>query len=91
MKNLEIDCGGIKTEAEFWDRYLAAAKPQQSGFGRNLDAFWDAVQGDGPGSPGLTSLAFTNTNSLQALHNGHFLESLRAIARDTTRISVTLT
>lgn len=84
--SLTVDCTGISSEAEFWQRYLDIAQPDGASiFGRNLDAFWDAVEGGGPGHPGEVEVRFSNSAALSVLSNGRFLQGLRKIARDTSK------
>jgi RNAse (barnase) inhibitor barstar len=89
-RTLTIDCGGVRTEAAFWQRYLDAAEPEEGGFGGNLDAFWDALAG-GPGWPGDVDLKFVNTAGLAALRDGQFIAALKKIAADVTFMSVSFT
>jgi hypothetical protein len=81
----------VASEAEFWDRYVEATNPLgKASFGRNLDAFWDAVEGGGPGWPGDVALIFKNAASLAALRDGRFLAALEKIASETsTSIAIT--
>ena len=95
MRKIRIDCAGVKSEAEVWQRYLdAAANPEGSQhFGRNLNAFWDAIQRGGPGWPGEADLTFTNTAELASLKladGASFLEELRKIANDSTNTRIEL-
>lgn len=88
MKKIILDCSNVTTEADFWNLYLTSAQPEYSDlFGRNLDAFWDALHG-GPGYPGECAIKITNTQSLLALRNGQFYAALRDIASDCQPISV---
>ncbi len=82
-----IDCAGVSGEQEFWDRYLAAVRPETQGFGRNLDAFWDALAG-GPGWPGPASLEFANAETLRPLRGGEFLAALEEIGRTQSRVPI---
>ncbi|URK87358.1 barstar family protein [Rhizobium sp. RCAM05350] len=95
VKTISIDCAGVTDIAEFWQRYLDAVQPGDADlFGRNLDAFWDAIEGGGPGWPGPVRLVFTNTGqmkSLKTVDGGSFLEKLRRIAGEATRIDIELT
>jgi len=71
---------------EFWQRYLTAAQPDGAAFfGRNLDAFWDAVEGGGPGWPNA-KLIIKNTADLEPA----FLDKLRRIANDATQTEIEL-
>lgn len=92
MKTINIDCAGVSSTDEFWRRYLDATRPDGGEhFGRNLDAFWDAIEGGGPGWPGEVVLAFQHTESLSALRTsagGSFLDGLRQVAEHATRIRV---
>jgi len=89
MRSIVVDCGAVKSEADFWSAYLHAAEPEGAGyFGRNLDAFWDGLNG-GPGWPGECRLQFVNTLPLQAFRGGAFLQVLRDIAGRSTAVEVT--
>lgn len=94
VKTISIDCAGLTDTAEFWHRYLDATQPQDAGFfGRNLDAFWDAIEGGGPGWPGNVRLVFTNASQIKSLRtfgSESFLEKLRQIANETTQIEIAL-
>jgi RNAse (barnase) inhibitor barstar len=95
MHEIIIDCTGVASTDELWERYLDAAKPEHASmFGRNLDAFWDAIEGGGPGWPGEVNLTFKNSGQLAALRirdgSGSFLDALRRIARDATALRITL-
>ncbi len=61
-------------------------------FGRNLDAFWDAVEAGGPGCPGKVKLVFKYANHLEPLRTrdgGHsFLDMLKDIAREATVVNI---
>ena len=90
MRSYTIDCALLKDEGAFWQAYLAATEPEGAGyFGRNLNAFWDALNG-GPGWPGECQLMFINTASLKALHEGRFYQALEKIARDSEFVDVCL-
>lgn len=88
MRSIVIDCSNIQSEADFWAAYVGAAKPDGADyFGRNLDAFWDGLNG-GPGWPGECRLRFVNTSSLQSLRGGSFIEALRDVAVRSTFVKV---
>jgi RNAse (barnase) inhibitor barstar len=83
-----IDCARIESEEEFWRAYLTATNPEGAGlFGRNLDAFRDALSG-GPGWPGVCVMYFTNTERIQSLQSGYFYEALLEIAHESDDVSV---
>lgn len=93
MREVLIDCSGIGSTEEFWQRYIDAAKPEDAAdFGRNLDAFWDAIEGGGPGWPGDVSLIFMHSDQLRDLrtlnNNASFLEALKTIADETTAVTI---
>lgn len=82
MKKYLLDCEAIGSASEFWDLYLRMVSPDGAGFfGRNLDAFWDATAGGGPGWPGSCQIVVTNTELLEQ-RNGEFLKKLQEIAGD---------
>jgi ribonuclease inhibitor len=90
MRSITIDCGRIQSETDLWSEYIRVADPEGSGnFGRNLDSFWDGLNG-GPGWPGRCELRFINTYTLSVFQNGQFLETLRDIAQKSTHVKVTL-
>ena len=91
MLTFVIDCRGVASEAEFWARYVEVVQPEGVRWcGRNLDAFWDAVDKGGPGWPGECTLRFVNTHELRGSAGGAFLEGLRVIARDATSMRISL-
>lgn len=94
MRTIVIDCSETKSEPELWQRYIDAAQPEAANrFGRNLDAFWDALEGGGPGWPGEVKLVFRHSNELARLGVGEgasLLEGLRRIAKEATRVEVGL-
>src|SRR4051794_11327732 len=91
LETISIDCDGVASEAQFWQRYLDEVNPVGADiFGRNLDAFWDAVERGGPGWPGGASLRFTSISALVPLRDGLFLKALQEIARDATATRISL-
>lgn len=90
MITITIDCRHIESEAAFWEHYLRVSKADGARyFGRNLDAFRDALDG-GPGWPGECELHFTNTELLLAISGGTFLQVLRKIAAESTIVKIRL-
>jgi RNAse (barnase) inhibitor barstar len=94
VRIVRIDCTGVEAPDAFWQRYLAAANPVGAErFGRNLDAFWDAIEGGGPGWPGDVRIVVTNSEALSRLQTaggGSFLQELRRIADEAKAISIEL-
>ena len=95
MREITIDCADIISPDQLWQRYIDAAKPEGASiFGRNLDAFWDAVEGGGPGWPGKVALIFTHSHYLSTLRTGDgnesFLDALRDIAGKASAVTITL-
>lgn len=94
MREIVIDCSGIGSTGEFWQRYLDAVQPEGAAiFGRNLNAFWDAIEGGGPGWPGEVSLVFTHVATLSALRtrgNASFIGALRTLADKASVVRITL-
>jgi len=93
MREVVVDCSGVGSTDEFWQRYLDAAKPEGAAmFGRNLDAFWDAIENGGPGWPGKVSLVFTHSAKLSDLRakggNASFLEALKSIADEASEVRI---
>lgn len=47
-----LECSQVRTPADFWSYYLECLEVREpSLFGRNLDAFWQALSNDGAGAP----------------------------------------
>ncbi len=86
MKEILINCTNIDSEKGFWVAYLQHVKPDGAEyFGRNLNAFWDALSSGGPGWPGDDEgciIRFTNTRSVKRIRGGKFYESLQEIAKE---------
>jgi RNAse (barnase) inhibitor barstar len=90
VRTVIVDCAGVRSETEFWERYLRLTDAEGAGyFGRNLDAFWDALNG-GPGWPGECELLFTNAACLAEFRDGRFLEGLQRIADESDLVRVVL-
>jgi RNAse (barnase) inhibitor barstar len=91
---LVINCKGITSAEEFWDRYeRAVGRENCVWFGRNLDALWDALEGGGPGFPGVAHLIFEDTNDLTDIATARgvpLLRGLQRIATDATHIKIEL-
>lgn len=94
MRTIYIDCEGAESADEVWQRYVDAVNPENAAvFGRNLDAFWDAVEHGGPGWPGPVKLVFLHSQRLAALRTRNGLSlfaGLRQIADEATQTSIEL-
>lgn len=90
----EIDCTGVQTPYELWQRYLASVPVHDAqSFGYTLDSFWDGVQWRGPGWPGECELVFKNSqalNELKTLGGKPFLPAFEQLIADTDRIKIRL-
>lgn len=82
VRTKSIDCAGVQDEGAFWAAYMRDVRPAHSGFGRNLDAFRDALWG-GPGWPEADELRFVHSASLRSLRGGAFIEELQQIASES--------
>ena len=87
--SVTVDCKGIASVKQFWDRYERAASVENCGFGRNLDALWDALEGGGPGWPDTNHLAFINSRHMEDFEDGMLLlNALREMATKLTLVKV---
>jgi len=85
MKKYILDCAFIKTDGDFWELYCNMVQPEgKEYFGRNLDAFRDAVSAGGPGWPGEYLIELIHTKKF-ARENAHFYKGLQGIADDLAR------
>ena len=89
MRSFTIDCGSLKDEASFWQAYIDAVSPEGAKiFGRNLDAFWDAISGGGPGWPGECELHIVNTEPLKTFRNGSFYKALKEMTNESKSVQL---
>jgi ribonuclease inhibitor len=90
MRVITIDCARVTDARDVWELYIAAASPEGAHyFGRNLNAFGDAVSAGGPGWPGDDcELRFINTASLKQLENGRFYAALQEIAAESKWVPI---
>lgn len=93
MREIVIDCSGVGSAEAFWQRYLDVVQPEDAArFGRNLDAFWDAIEGGGPGWPGDVALVFKQSAQLSGIGTGDgsasLLDALKAIANEASRVRI---
>ena len=78
-----LDCDGLDDEKAFWQRYLQLTQAADAEeFGRNLDAFWDALSAQGPGYPGPCTLRVVNTEAIKHWRAGGFLMALEDMAEE---------
>jgi hypothetical protein len=76
-----VDCHGITSETEFWERYVRTVQPEWAKrFRPSLEGFWDALNG-GPGWPRECKLVFTGAAELEPIDGGRFLAGLREIVQ----------
>jgi len=91
MRTITIDCSDVSAEAEFWARYLSATGAEGAiHFGRNLNAFWDALNG-GPGWPGECEVRISNTRAMSFTDADKFIGALRVLANRSAHVKVTVT
>jgi ribonuclease inhibitor len=91
METIVIDCRDVRDEAGFWQCYVETVRPEGAHFfGRNLNAFWDAVSAGGPGWPGDVALLFVNAEALSPIDSGNFLRHLQEIAHQSQRVRIVL-
>lgn len=84
-----IQCAGIPNESAFWQAYLDTVRPEGwASFGRNIDAFRDAILGGGPGWPGKCVLRLKDFDELRTISGGGFYRSLERLAVESTQITI---
>jgi len=74
----------MQSKGDFWNEYIKVVDVEgASHFGKNLDAFWDALSAGGPGFPkGISELKLLNSSSLKTIDEGEFYSALVTIADD---------
>ncbi|MFC0407183.1 barstar family protein [Roseomonas elaeocarpi] len=94
MRVICVECAGVQSAGDFWQRYLDAAKPEGAElFGRNFGAFWDALEGGRPGYPGEARIVFNHSSQLSLLHSRSgtsFLDHLREMAGKLSHAQIEL-
>lgn len=65
--DITIDCRTVKSGDDFWAAYVAAVPDGAHGFGRDLDALWDALDGGGPGWPGECTVRLQHFAALKRI------------------------
>lgn len=78
-----LECSQVRTPADYWALYLErVAVRSPDTFGRNLDAFWDALSRGGPGAP--AEPCFIEMRNYGVLAAGHpeFVEKLASLAAE---------
>lgn len=83
MDKYVIDVIDVNTACGFWDKYLEVVKPDGARyFGKNLDAFWDALDGGGPGFPcsDESLIRIVNSVSLKSINEGTLFDGLKSIS-----------
>ncbi len=94
MRTVYIECDGAKSAADVWQCYLDATQSDEAAmFGRNLDAFWDAIERGGPGWPGDAVLVFKGSSRLAEFDAGsglNLLQALRWVADEATQTRIEL-
>ena len=87
--DIVVECTGLTSEASFWQAYLGAAKPEgASSFGRNLDAFRDAILGGGPGWPGECAIRLVSFDQLRTIEDGRFCAALERLAAESRHVTI---
>lgn len=82
LKRFTLDCESVQADGDFWDLYCEVVRPEDEGyFGRNLDAFWDAVSAGGPGWPGECQIDLVNSSEF-ARKNPRLFKGLQRIAQE---------
>jgi hypothetical protein len=84
-----VRCTGVTDEETFWQAFLDAAQPDgAANFGRNFDAFRDAILGGGPGWPGEHVLQFVDFESLRAIDGGRLCVALEDLAAESHYVTI---
>lgn len=84
-----VSCAHITDEAAFWEAYIDAAKlGGATNFGRNMDAFRDAIIGGGPGWPGKCVLRLSDFEQLRAIDGGRLCMALEKLASESSLVTI---
>ena len=67
-RKIFINAEFCKTKEDFWNKYVAEIDPESGKlFGKNLDAFNDAITAEGPGFPGDCIIEIIGTKKLEKI------------------------
>ena len=87
--DIVVECAGLANEASFWQACLDAAKPEgAANFGRNLDAFRDAILGGGPGWPGGCTIRLVSFDQLRTIDHGRLCAALEGLATESRHVTI---
>lgn len=88
---ITLDGAELSTFDDFWRTYRHQIDPDSARFmGKNLDAWYDATHGGGPGYPGECILHLKNCAKLEALFPPGKFEIFVEIARTAPAIELQL-
>lgn len=90
-KNIFINGYSCKSQGDFWNQYVNQI-PSDSAkfFGRNLDAFNDAITGGGPGFPGDCIIEIVGTEDLEELFGKRNFEYIISLLEEAKFVDLIL-
>ena len=72
-----------ETKEDFWNKYVAEIDSESGRlFGKNLDAFNDAITAEGPGFPGDSIIEIIGTEKLEKVFGKEDLDFIIGLLRD---------
>ncbi|WGH76615.1 barstar family protein [Tenacibaculum tangerinum] len=72
-----------ETKEDFWDKYVAEIHSESAKlFGKNLDAFNDAITAEGPGFPGDCIVEIIGTKKLEKIFGKEDFNFIISLMRD---------
>ena len=89
-KKIFINGYFCETQEQFWDKYCEQIGSERAnGFGRNLDAFNDAITGGGPGCPGDAIMEIIGRDKLTAVFGERQFQFIIDVLSDADYIDFT--
>jgi hypothetical protein len=82
-KKIFINGEFCETKQDFWNKYVAEIDSESGKlFGKNLDAFNDAITAEGPGFPGDCIIEIIGTEKLEKVFGKEDFEFIIGLLRD---------
>ncbi len=86
-----IDGNSCDTQQDFWEKYISQIPAESARyFGKNMDAFCDAIKGGGPGFPGECSFKIKGVNKLCNIFGDLLFNILIQTLNEANYIEVTM-
>ena len=88
-RNIFINGYTCNSQLDFWDKYTSQIPAESAkSFGKNLDAFNDAITGGGPGFPGDSTIEIIGSDKLSELFGQTNFEWMLQLLREAEFVNL---